>query len=104
MGRIIRSGELYGKALRSLVLYPGTLQERLARAMQHLSSLRDDELPTELVPRHNALMEAMSQVDPVAGEGSFVATAQSLSYEEAAEKGEEIISIYTSVTEALARR
>jgi hypothetical protein len=104
MSSTTRVWQAYTDALQALVSYPGSLQERLGRAMQQLATLGDQEVPAELLKRHQALKQAMKAAQPVGDEGIFVATARSLNDTQAAERANEIIKIYTRIVEIRAKK
>lgn len=75
--------ERFYAAVMALVAH-GDIKQRLISAFEeHLADIEDEELPIALRPDFAALRNAISQVEPLNGEGRIRATVRKMSVYEA---------------------
>ena len=73
----------------------GHIKQRLIQAYEeHLAAIEDAELPLAIKQSFAELRHAMSQVDPLNGEGPICASVRKMSVEEADECAHKIIDLY----------
>jgi hypothetical protein len=75
----------------------GTIQRRIEYAALAFTSLRDDDVPLELLPRYRALYARVTSAPARGDEGTIAATARAMSDDEAAKIAEEIVGAFLEV-------
>lgn len=98
--RYRRSAELLGKAVRTLAVGTGTIQQRVEQAASDVTLLREDALPPDLRERFRLLVRRLTSNPAVGEEGKIAATARAMSDEDASGVARQIADLADEVEAA----
>lgn len=86
--------EQLGRIQSTLVMTAGTLQERLTKAVQEVAHLKADMVPEKHREALQSIVERLTAVAPVGGEGAFASSIAAMGEEERQQIAGELLDLW----------